>query len=269
MENDIKKEKSIRGKHTCFYCYSSCIIFVILFLLYAIIDNEFILSNYIAFSVVVPILAVIGFLIFYFERKAHRSDLSKITTEYKPEGIVITDALSGVSFQIWCILIVFVIVMILSAVAVLMGINPIPGIGLDPIQGIIAIVIIIAGMVVGMIFILRKVVGMEKIRKFSISENSIELSIPPRPLFHVDWIDFDTIKIEYKRKTISGRSFGGPPLVISYYKLNFLGKDFNQKFKIESGKDFHAEKVKEVFNLLKNFAFKKNKGFIGPGEKHM
>ena len=261
MENDFKKEKFIRGKHTCFYCYSSCVLLCILpFSLYIIIGTQY-LYNYIVISIILSILTVIGGLIFYFERKSYLSDLTKIKTEYKPEGVVITDVLGTQSFQIMCILLVFMIVMVLSAAGAVMG--------LEPIQGIIAVLIIVAGMIVGMVFILKKVEGMEEIRKFSISDKSIEISIPPRPLFHINWVDFDTIKIEYKRKTFYGPAPGSPPLIISYYNLNFLGKNFAQKFKIESGKDFHVEKTKEVFDLLEVFAFKMNKEFIRPGEEHL
>lgn len=261
MEIDIKKEKPFRGKHSCFGCYIICMLAFITPFVILILSTSHYLYTYIVMSIILSIFTVIGVLIFFYERKLYLSDLSKIKTEYKPEGVVITDVLKTQSFQITLILILFIIIMILSALGAAMGLEPIPA--------IIAVVIIVVGLVVGMVFILFKIEGMEKIRKFSISDKSIEISIPPRPIFHINWIDFDTIKIEYKRKTIYGPAPGSPPLIISYHKLNFLGENFAQKFKIESGKDFRVEKTKEVFDLLEVFAFKMNKEFVRPGEEHL
>jgi hypothetical protein len=55
----------------------------------------------------------------------------------------------------------------------------------------------------------------------------------------------------------------------SHYNLNILGKDFAQKFKIESGKVFCIEKTKEVLDVLEDFAFRMNKEFIRPRENHL
>ena len=256
MGIDVEEKKFIRGKHTCFWCYNGCILIFIVPLVIMILSTSHYLYTYIIISIGLSIFIGISVLIFYFESKTYISDLSKIKTEYKPEGVVITDALKTQSFQILLLLILFIIIMILFIASVSMG--------LDPIPAIFAVLIIVAVLIVGLVFILKKLVGISKVRKFSISEKGIEITIPPRPVFYVNWIDFDKIMIEYKRKEISGRSFGGPPLVISYYKLSFIRRDFIQKFKIEAGKDFHIEITREIFNHLKDYSLKMNKEFIGP-----
>lgn len=251
MENDLKIERPIKKSHMCFYCYSFWAAILLIPIAISTIFGDS-LRNYIVASIIFLILIIIGALIFYAERRSSLLDISKIKTEYTPEGVVITDRFRTQFFQSMCLLFVFIVFVLLGFAGIAMS--------LDPIQILIALVIIVTAIIIVMFVILRWIKGKQKIRKFSISDKSIELLVPPKAIFQVNWSDFNTIRIEREIKRYSDFQHS---LVFDKLILNFLGTDFTQKFDFEIGMDFRKVNVEKILDLLKIYALKMNKEFIG------
>ena len=105
-----------------------------------------------------------------------------------------------------------------------------------------------------------------KLRKFSISEDIIEITLPHVSRFHKYWSEFDKIEIT-KRTSQTGAILPGTIIIgprFVYFNLIFTGKDFKQAYEFESGKDFKRSSRKKLVFALEEYAEKKNKEYHGP-----
>lgn len=116
---------------------------------------------------------------------------------------------------------------------------------------------IIAVFVLYFYFVTTKNLG--KIRRFSISSEEIEISIPDIPTFQIFWAEFDKIEI----KVIS---FNFKP----FLKYSFhLIKDKSEKTFSFSLWDFPKKKADYILVLTKNYAGKLGKVFTAVKEKEI
>ncbi|MFX1593232.1 MAG: hypothetical protein ACFFCL_11110 [Promethearchaeota archaeon] len=167
-------------------------------------------------------------------------------TQYILGQIEITESVKGLRFVLIPILIVFLLIMIFASIGVIIIIG-----------GLIALLaLIIIWIIIGLTMIpIFKVFlhGTSKLRKFIISDNFIQILVPPNPLFQVNWSDFDIIELKipskYDKKTVK------------IHELNFIGENFQQSFKIFYGRDFYR-KFSEIIEILKEYTIKKKKKFI-------
>jgi len=83
-----------------------------------------------------------------------------------------------------------------------------------------------------------------KLRKFSISLDEIEVTLPDSPLFIVNWSEFEKIQITIKMLELKP---------FNVYKFHFIGKNSEKKVTL-SLLDFHKEKVNEILKALNKFA---------------
>ncbi|MFX0041606.1 MAG: hypothetical protein ACFE8L_01725 [Candidatus Hodarchaeota archaeon] len=90
-----------------------------------------------------------------------------------------------------------------------------------------------------------------KLRKFSISEEKIEILLPDASGFHKYWSEFD--KIEVRLKILEIKPYKA-------YQLYFLRDNSEDCFTI-SLLDFHKEKINEILALLKEYSWRKDKTF--------
>lgn len=80
-----------------------------------------------------------------------------------------------------------------------------------------------------------------KLRKFTISERGIEISLPHTPLFLVDWTEIKRIEIILNKLELKP---------YNVYRFKFIGKNSEKKVRL-SLYDFHKAKIEEIINSLK------------------
>ena len=126
--------------------------------------------------------------------------------------------------------------------------------------------LIIWPIIIGFLFWVRYYVkGFTKTRKFTITSDYIEIEVPHKPKFTIKWSEFDLIGIsrEDSFTTIPGGEdvILGPRFV--YFNLFFKGKEGDQSYRFESGKDFKMRSRKKIIIALEQYAKEKGKNFRG------
>ena len=102
--------------------------------------------------------------------------------------------------------------------------------------------------------------GLSKLRRFTITKNYIEIDVPNKILFRINWSDFDILEIKKREHVTWIVSSPGPRFV--YYNLIFKGKNFEKSYEFESGKDFKSRTRKNIISKLEDCANKLKKEFI-------
>jgi hypothetical protein len=99
--------------------------------------------------------------------------------------------------------------------------------------------------------------GTTKTRTFLITDREIEIFVPTKGFFQIQWSQFDNLEVK-KRRT------HGVILdtTTTYYTLVFEGQG-KREFTIESGKDFKVRTVKKILKNLEEFSNRMNKQFFG------
>jgi hypothetical protein len=90
-----------------------------------------------------------------------------------------------------------------------------------------------------------------KLRKFSISREEIELELPHTPLFIINWTEFESIVITFKKLELKP---------FNVYRFLFVGGKTEKKV-IISLLDFHKEKINEIIQILRKYALLMKKEF--------
>ncbi len=252
----LKKEIKFRDKQPLTYGYLFCILSLYTPLYIILLIIMFSLFNLISLSLGFAVFIIIGVSIYYIERRWRMRDLSKTITVEKLGGVEITESVKRFRYAISAIVFAFLAFMIFVTVVI--------SITYGGFKMILAVTIIWIVIGFTMIPIYKKLIpGTSKLRKFYISDKLIKISIPPRPLFQVQWSEFDIIKLKSKPYM---HLTGGTPRypvkrAVLTNELNFIGKNYHKTFELMVGKDF-IEKIPEIFDLLKKYAIKMNKEFI-------
>ena len=186
-QKELKTKKKIFDNHPFLACYSIFVLIMISILTIVLITNLN-LFNLISISLGTGVLVSIGVVIYYVENKLYKKDLSMSTTQYVSGQVEITESVKGLRFALIPILIIFLSIMIFASIGMLITVG-----GLNVYLALLIIWIIIGLFVIPIFNALR---GTSKLRKFVISDNFIEILIPPKPLFHVNWSDFDLIELK-------------------------------------------------------------------------
>ncbi len=177
--------------------------------------------------------------------------------EYSSEDFVIIEHLKGSLYGSIVCLAIFIAFMILVTVAVSSQYG---------VQAIIPFLIIWPIVILFMVWAVKYLRGLSKIRKFIITDEYIEIVVPHKPYFRVNWSEFDKIEITKRTRqtwaALPGKVIIGPRFV--YFNLIFTGKDFKQAYEFESGKDFKRSSRKRLVFALEEYAEKKNKEYHGP-----
>ncbi|MFX1304387.1 MAG: zinc ribbon domain-containing protein [Promethearchaeota archaeon] len=176
--------------------------------------------------------------------------------EYSAEDFVIIEHLKGSLYGSIACLVIFIGFMILVSYAVISEIGA---------TAIIALLIIWPIVLLFMAWAVLYLRGLSKIRKFIITEEFIEIIVPHKPYFKVNWSDFDSIEIT-KRESMTAipttdRIILGPRFV--YFTLIFRGTSYEQNYEFESGKDFKSRTRKKILIALEEYATRKGKNFTG------
>jgi len=217
-----------------------------IFVLVIVLITNLNVFNLISISLGTGVFVIIGLVIYYIENKIYQKDLSMSTTQYISGQIEITESVKGLRFALIPILIIFLSFMIFASIVMVIIIGSLN----------VILVLVIIWIIIGLFIIpifKHFLPGTSKLRKFVISDSFIQILVPPKPIFQVNWSDFDLIEL----KIHSIHSKKG----IKIYELIFIGEDFQQSFKILYGKDFYR-KFFEIIELLQECAHKKRKKFL-------
>ena len=98
-----------------------------------------------------------------------------------------------------------------------------------------------------------------KLRKFSISNEDIQLLLPHLPLFTIKWAELDKIEIRL-------RKFDFKPFL--RYDIHFIDQESEKVCNI-SMLDFHKEKIDQILLLLKHYAIRMKKDFVAVKETNV
>lgn len=107
----------------------------------------------------------------------------------------------------------------------------------------------------GIIYVLWYTARMSKPRTFIISDQEIKIRLPKKPIFQINWSDFNTIQIFKSNLSIETNRVG--------YSLNFFSNDGSKReITIELGRDFKRGTAKNIKSLLEQYANRLNKEYI-------
>jgi len=245
-----KKKERFFNKYPCSFCY---LIIGLFSFTPALLLSELTTSYVIVLSLTIGIFSTIGLLIYFVEYKSYNKDLSKTTIEDTFEGVKITESVKGGKNSIVILILFITGFWIYVSIALIIVF-----------EGIIALLLLLIIWILNGLFIFYTyrlaIKGTSELRKFIINENSIKIIVPPRPLFHVNWIDVDRIELSLKPyKKLMSHDY--PIKYIYAHELKFIGKDYKRTFGILGGRDF-GKKLNEIFDLLEKYAIKMNKEFI-------
>lgn len=125
---------------------------------------------------------------------------------------------------------------------------------------------IIWPLIIGFLFWVRHYLkGTSKTRKFIITSDYIDIDVPHKPKFKINWSEFDSIEIS--REDSLTALPGGEDIILGprfvYFNLLFKGKESDQSYKFESGKDFKMSSRKKIIIALEQYAKEKGKSFRG------
>ncbi|MFX1419338.1 MAG: zinc-ribbon domain-containing protein [Promethearchaeota archaeon] len=176
--------------------------------------------------------------------------------QYKPGDFVIIENLKGSLYASLACIFVFIGFMILVSYAVVTELG---------LQSIIALLIIWPIVLIFLFWASRYLRGLTQNRKFIITDDFIEIIVPNKPYFKINWSDFDFIEIT-KRESMttiptSDTVILGPRFV--YFTLIFKGPSYEQSYEFESGKDFKSRTRKKILTALQQYAEKQGKNFTG------
>jgi len=107
--------------------------------------------------------------------------------------------------------------------------------------------------------------GLSKFRRFTITNDFIEIIVPHKPNFQINWSEFDSIEITKQDSTTAIPTGDGiilgPRFV--YFKLIFKGRNVERSYEFESGKDFKVSSRKKILIALEQYSKERGKDFTG------
>jgi len=260
-KQDYIKREGIFNKHPCSLC---CLLFGLLPFTLAFFLSEHTPSYLNVLSLTIGVYSSIVLLLFYAEYRWYKKDMSKTVTVEEFGGVTITESVKSGKNLIAILLLCNTGFWIYVSIAFIINLKKINEL----------LMVLIIWIIVGpfTFFVYRKFLkGTSELRKFIINEKFIQIIVPPRPIFHVNWIEIDKIEltsqpymkypdIHMANSTIPTRKY------IYINELKFIGKNYNQTFQILGGRDFNI-KLTEIFYLLEKYAIKLNKEFIKSDKK--
>ncbi|MHA1824600.1 MAG: hypothetical protein ACTSXM_12150, partial [Promethearchaeota archaeon] len=107
------------------------------------------------------------------------------------------------------------------------------------------------------LLILYTMSGNGMLRKFTISESTIEILLPRRDPFAIKWSQIDEIKVRLKNLNVNPFQF---------YEITFLGEKNQSKVNFNL-KDFKRENLLKILKTLKIETIGRNKKFSATKEK--
>lgn len=234
-----KSRKGFFKIHPCSFC---CLLIGLLSLTFAFAGSVHDPSFLNELSLLYGVYFSIVLLIFYVEYRWYKKEMNKSVTVEKFGGVMITESvIRGRNL---------LVIILLGNIGFWIFVSIITYINLGGFNAImvISIIWILTGLFTFCVYsVLLK--GTSKLRKFIINEEFIQILVPPKPIFQVNWIEIDRIEVSKQ-----------PNTKFFIIELKFIGKNYNKSFHILGGRDFNI-KLKEILGLLEKYAIKLNKKF--------
>ena len=254
-KQDYLKREGIFNKHPCSLC---CLLIGLLSFTLAFFLSEHSPSYLNLLSLTIGVYSSIDLLLFYAEYRWYKKDMSKTVTVEEFGGVMITESVKGGKNLIAILLLCNTGFWIYVSIALIINLKKINEL----------LMLLIIWIIVGpfTFYLYRKFLkGTSELRKFIINEKFIQIIVPPKPMFQVNWNQIDKIEVSLqpymkypniytKNSIIPTRKY----LFIN--ELKFSGKNYNQTFQILGGRDFNI-KLNEIFDLVEKYAIKLNKEF--------
>ena len=105
------------------------------------------------------------------------------------------------------------------------------------------------------LIILYTVKDFLKIRRFTMSNESIEFEVPYKPKFVILWKDIGNITVT-KKTVVSGK------VRRKFFILSFDTKEGEKMFKLEKGRDFRFSTANQIILHIEEYANKLNKQYL-------
>ncbi len=110
--------------------------------------------------------------------------------------------------------------------------------------------------------IFRITKGMGSARTFSISDQQIKIMLPEKPIFQINWSEFDTVQI-HKSDPDRSDLMTMPSVKREVYSINFLSNDVSRGItSFMMPNDFNRRTTKKIRSLIEQYANKLNKQYI-------
>ena len=119
--------------------------------------------------------------------------------------------------------------------------------------------------VVNTVFKITK--GMGPARTFSISDKQIKIMLPEKPIFQINWSEFDTVQV-YKSDPDRSNLMTMPSVKREVYSINFLSNDVSRgttSFMMPN--DFNRKTTKKIRSLIEQYASKLNVQYLWDKKK--
>ncbi|MHA2289835.1 MAG: hypothetical protein ACXABG_13705 [Promethearchaeota archaeon] len=261
MKEFQEKQDHIKGKgnfnkHPFSFC---CLLIGLLSFTLAFLVSEHTPSYLNILSLIIGVYFSIVLLIFYAEYRWYKQDINKTVTVKEFGEVRVTESVKGGKNFIVLILLANAGFWVYASVAIIIVAG-----GFNALLGVL-IIWIIVGLFTFYAYI-KFLKGTSQLRKFIINKNYIQIIVPPKPIFKVNWSEFDRIEVSSRpymkypnvhtaNYTIPSRKY------ILTNELKFIGKNFIKTFQILGGRDFNI-KLSEILDLLEKYAIKLNKEFI-------
>ena len=159
----------------------------------------------------------------------------------------IEESFKKIFYIVMFIIIIFICFLVVISVVVI----PI----LSPQKMLIAYFIIwtLSSMIIFMTIIALR--GFTKIRLFSISKLGIVIDVPHKPVFYINWTDFEAIEVKKELMLFS-------KVKREYFNIIFKSNLIERNFRLELGIDFKLKTIEEILSAIKNSAKKLNKTYL-------
>ena len=200
-----KNRKSFLGRHPCSLI---TLFFGLVSFTFAFVVSEHTPSYLNVLSLTIGVYFSIVLLIFYVEYRWYKKDMNKSVTVEKFGGVVITESvIRGRNLLVIILLgnLGFWIFVSIGVIIDLGGFNAIL---------VLSTIWILIGLFTFCVYRLF-LKGGSKLRKFIINEEFIQIVVPPKPIFQVNWIEIDRIEVSKQ-----------PNTKFFIIKLKFFGKNY-------------------------------------------
>ncbi|MFW9943099.1 MAG: hypothetical protein ACFFFT_18825 [Candidatus Thorarchaeota archaeon] len=124
--------------------------------------------------------------------------------------------------------------------------------------GFIMLIIVVVVIIFMLFYVKRLTPSASKVRRFIVTDDKIEIDVPHKPYFQINWSEFESIEINRILR-------GYAETTRTFYTFNFIGKN-GKSILLEGGKDF-KNIYKRIIPPLEEIALSKGKRFIGYSKK--
>jgi len=187
-----------------------------------------------------------------------------MNVEEEPGKFEIKETMKGSFYGLICCLVFCVILLVVVSIAVpsIMGSSSSPFAGFGTII-LVVFWILMVGMIIYIVFKMR---GGGKMRRFEIDEETITFEVPNKPTFTINGSDFNTLEVskasrqdilDFAMELNITRSWHSQT---TNYKFHFL--EAAKNYIVESQRDYSKKALRKIRDALEQFCRERGKTYI-------